>query len=381
MRGRTQLAAALIVLVAACEPQPSSSPSGTDAMPDVSALPAIEAAWDPIDLPDARGNRYANGVIADSDGFVVYGAAKGTAIAWTSADAADWDAVVLGGEGAPTKAAATGDATVLIGGGSTSRCPHPFAEFLWRGVTGDRSWEVVPFNARLFCAGGFPAIAARDDMFMVAGMGTGDVPFAWSSPDGLDWLDSQAGLPLDAPPPWALAATEEDFIELGRGERTEVRTNRDGREWLVAVAPPVAPAFNEGGPGMSPAVLLATSEGALAIYQEDDAGLHSAWLRQADGSWAPAAIAGLGAGDWISGGTTLGDVTCLFLTRRHEPARVLVSTDLVTWRELSIPDVKAVLGLARFDARLVLVVHGNRDDRGPDRALVFAADSAVLPTD
>jgi hypothetical protein len=377
------VAALLLVLAAACQPEASPTPHSTIAAPDVSAPPPpLAAAWRPVDLPDGRGKRYAAGVIADSDGFVVYGGSPDRPIAWSSADAITWEAEALpGGEGSPTKAAASADVTVLLGGGSTSRCAHPFAEFLWRRAAGDRNWEAVPFNPRLFCAGGSAAIAANAQGFMVAGMGTGDVPFAWSSADGLDWQDRAVGLPLEAPPPWALAATEEEFIELGRGERTEVRMTAEGQEWRLVPAPPVAPAFNPDGPGMSPAVLLATPGGALAVYQADDASVRSAWLRQADGTWALIELDGVAAGRWVSGGTTIGDVACLFVTRSGGSAAVLVSADLATWRELSIPAVRSVLALARFDGALVLVVAGNREHHGPNPPLVFLADAAVLRTE
>jgi hypothetical protein len=229
----------------------------------------------------------------------------------------------------------------------------------------------VPFVAPLFCAGGFAEIAATAHATAVVGMGTGDQPFAWQSVDGLAWRDASAGLPQNAPPS-LLTAFEDGFIELGRGERTDVRTSVDGREWREAEGPPVAPAFAAGAVGLSPAALLATTWGVLAVYQPDDAADQSAWRRESDGSWAQVRIEGVVPGDAIAGGIGMGDVAYLFVSREQQAA-LWRSNDLTTWSQLAIPDVSTLVGLASFGGKTVLVT-STRDPAGDEQPGIFVLD-------
>jgi hypothetical protein len=311
--------------------------------------------WTPVDLPDLVAPWSANGVIADSDGLVVYGGIGDRPAVWTSRDGLSWAAAALpGGFGFPASAAASTTATVLLGAGTTSRCAHPFGEFLWRRTSGATSWDAVPFVEPLFCAGGFAEISETRDAFAVVGMGTGDQPFAWQSGDGMAWRDAAAGIPFDAPPS-VVAGDAGGFLELGRGGRTDARTSIDGSAWSAVQAPPVPPAFNGDAPGMSPAVLLATPVGMLAIYQSDGADTRSAWRRNADGSWTEIKLVGFEPGDAISGGVTVLGTPFVF-GGRQGTANLWTSIDLATWTHVPIPEAMAVLGLATFGGRTVLVV-------------------------
>jgi hypothetical protein len=368
---RASFGIAASLVIAACQPGPTSAPTPADSPSATGVFLAsspVPATWNPVELPEAIGQWRVGGVIADPDGFVVFGSVNQLPLAWSSPDGRAWDAVVLqGGKGFPSRAATSDDATVLLGAGGTERCAHPFGEFLWRRLHGDRNWVPVPFD-ELFCAGGFPSIAASEDLFVVAGMGTGDQPFAWRSDDGLRWFDAAAGLPFDLPP-WALAATGGEFLELGRGQQTDARVTVDGTSWTSVPAPPAPPAFNAEPPGMDPAALLDTDGGLLAVYQAGDASRIAAWRRDEAGSWLEVPMP-TRPGDIISGGAFVDGRLFLFGTRAGV-AYLLTSSDLATWAEVQVPEVGAILGLASAGKRTVLVTVMTDPDGDFLRSIVF----------
>ena len=358
----------LAIVVLGCQPGPT--PSLATPLPAANQSLPPTGDWTPIELPDAAGTWFAAGVIADADGFVVYGGINDQPAVWTSTNGIDWTSGALPrGFGFPSQAAASTEATVLLGAGSTSLCAHPFGEALWRRAMGAATWEAVPFVERLFCAGGISEIAATNDDFAVVGMGTGDQPFAWQSDDGMAWRDAAQGLPPNTPPS-LVTAFNGGFLELGRGERTDVRRSTDGTRWDAVEAPPVPPAFNGDGQGMSPAALLSTKAGVLAIYASDGGRAISAWRRAADGSWTALQMVGLLPGDVISGGFGSGADAYLFLGR-GDSAALITSKDLASWTEVAIPRVGAILGLASFGERTVLVAYTPDPAGGPDVTSVF----------
>jgi hypothetical protein len=369
---------ALLVIalsLAACQTIATPTPPpGFGPVSTLTATPSTQGvAWTQLDLPDAIGVWHASGVIADADGFVIYGGVNDVPAAWTSGDGLGWTSVALAGrEGQPSAAAASADATVLIGGGSTSRCAHPVGEFLWRRVHGEAEWNQVPFREDLFCAGGSFSIAAREDLFMVAGMGTGDQPFAWRSADGLTWDDAAAGIPFDLPP-WAIGVSDEQFFELGRGGQPDVRVTVDGTAWARIDPPPVAPAFNGDQPGMEPVVALGTGGGATAIYSADDGSATAAWRRDGPSSWLEVPMPVAAFIERVSGATMIFGVPYLFIQGAGR-ARLSVSRDLVTWADVDVPDVAVILGLARHRDRLVLVGARLDADGEPTQYVAFVSD-------
>jgi hypothetical protein len=218
-------------------------------------------------------------------------------------------------------------------------------------------------------------MAATEDSLAVVGMGTGDQPFAWQSDDGLSWRDAAAAFPFDTPPS-LLTATAGGFLELGRGERTDVRASIDGRTWSAVEGPPVPPAFNGDAPGMSPEVLLATTLGALAIYESDGASNRSAWRRNPDASWSEVALQGFEPGDVISSGIAIGGRPFLFGSRQGA-ASLMTSTDLATWVPVPIPEGGGVLGLASVGERTVLVTYTPDPAVAPDVTRVYETSGSL----
>jgi hypothetical protein len=365
---RIALAVALALGALACQPSPTTPPLTPPASAATAETADPGGGWTPIELPDAGETWFAGGTVADSSGFLVFGGIGEVPAVWASSDGLDWHSAALPfGFGFPSEAAASLDATVLLGAGSTSRCAHPFGQSLWRRAAGADVWESVPFVEQLFCAGGFEEIAAAQHGFAVVGTGTGDQPFAWQSADGLAWHDASQGLPVNSPPN-LLAAFDGGFIELGRGERTDVRTSVDGARWAPAEAPPVPPAFNGDAIGMSPAALIATNAGVLAVYQAEGAVDRSAWLRGADGSWRQVPMTGVEPGDIVAGGFGIGDDAYLFLGRGNAAA-LMTSRDLLSWNEVAIPRADSILDLAVIGDRIVLVTH--KLELGGDVTRVF----------
>jgi hypothetical protein len=345
-------------LLSACGPESVATQPATATTTEAPTPTPVTIDWTPASLPDTAGSWLANGVVADAEGFLLFGAANDRPAVWTSADAEAWKSMPLAGLGVglgafPAYAARSDAATVLIGVGGTNQCAHPAREYLWRRGASDETWAAVPFVEALFCAGGVATLAATPAGFAVAGTNAGGIPFAWQSTDGSTWLDAGRGLAIDSPPA-VLAAIDDGFLLLGRGERTIAEASVDGRSWTIVQAPPVPPAFNtNGGLAMSPVVLIDTVLGPLAIFESDD-GLHSAWRRLPDDSWAGVTLANLVPPGRVSGGVSIDDRTYLFLIAGGR-GRLVVSKDLSAWTEILIPPLSSINGLAELGGRLVLV--------------------------
>ncbi len=341
---------ATAVLLVAC-----GTPSATSPAASITPSPAepagsahIPTGWVELNLADA-GPTHLAGVVANPDGFVVFGSVGPVPTVWTSPDGLEWVAARLPGfDVAPSQAVASDDGIVLLGQGSTDECARSDRAFVWVRSRGEVEWIRAAFN-ELFCAGGFARIATNGGRVVVAGTGTGEQPFAWVSDDGLTWRDGTPGLDLDAPL-WRLTATDEDFLVLSHGAPMSAYASPTGAGWRLVGAPPVLPPPN----GLQAWALLSTPLGVFAFVGDEDAVPFTAWRRDVDGSWTELEILGLGPGDFLAGGFVI-DGHPYLLVHRNGEGRVLTSEDLETWLEVPVPKVGSIAGMATHAGRTVLV--------------------------
>ena len=363
----------LTVTLSACDsiaPSPPVSGPATQAMPattfDLGPVPAL--TWTEVELPNAEGGTLGRVIVAP-DGFLIFGGIADRSLTWWSADGASWVAAILPSNGAdhlPWVGTSTATATVLVGSGTAVQCAHPFGEVLWRRERGEPAFSVVPFDANLFCAGGSFSIAAFEERFVVAGRGTGEQPFAWLSDDGQHWVDGSNGLSFDAPPE-ILALTNAGFMEIGYGPITDVRLlGPDG--WTRIAPPPVQSAAE----GMQPVILVSTAAGPLAIFQSSDGDRASAWLRDANGAWSQASLAGI-PGGFLQAGTSVRGVPYLHVFDGAQ-AHLYASADLTNWVEVQTPGLSEIGSLAVVGNRVVIVGNKGPYEMGLGDPGVFIAD-------
>lgn len=292
---------------------------------------------------------------------------------WTSANGIDWESRQLPGFDVAIYEATVGsDATVLLGEGATAQCDHPSRGVMWRRVHGEAEWASVPFH-EMFCAGGFGQLAAGSAGFVVTS--AGEQPFAWASREGWIWGDGTMTLEFESPPR-RLTTIGEEYLTLGRGERTNALISGDGLTWRPVAAPPVPPPF--GLDGVEISVLLETRVGILAFFTDEEAVPKSAWRRELDGSWTRLGIFGLEAIDYVEGGFGLDGRPYLMIHRNNE-ARLLTSVDLENWVELPVPRVGEIVGMARHADRTVLVatVFEPQPNMGLGVFVVYVSDGSA----
>ena len=226
--GRLWLGVGLACAIVACAPAPSSEPPpATTSVPTDTA----SAKWVAVDVDEAE--LQAGDVVADSSGFFLIGSIGQEPLVLESADGVAWATSVLpptpAGKMAPWTGAASADTLVVMGGGETDQCAHPFAETTWALSTGGE-WVVAPFQD-LFCAGGGLQIVTDDTSFVVAGNGFGEVPTAWQSSDGLNWVDRSRAAGFGQQP-WDVVFDGHDFVEISRGAPVPtISTSADGLDW------------------------------------------------------------------------------------------------------------------------------------------------------
>jgi hypothetical protein len=218
------VAVALLVALGGCGTAPPPTPSPAP------SIPAL-AGWRPITLPaDDPLVGYAT-VVATPTGFVVAGGYLDRPAVWSSSDGEQWaEGSITGDTRNPFDAILWGDRVLLVGAGEFGPgCGHPHAIDTWVG-DGAGTWLHAPFQ-QVFCAGGSASAAVAGSLAVIAGAGSGDVPYAWSSDDGLHWADhtgefGQAGLPFVA------LTTSAGFVALGAGqEGAWLERSLDGSRW------------------------------------------------------------------------------------------------------------------------------------------------------
>ena len=215
---------ALLVALGGCgtAPAPTRSPE-----PSVPAL----SGWQPTTLPAADPLVGYGTVVATRIGFVVAGGYLDRPAAWSSSDGEQWTEDPIPGDTRnPSDSIVWGDRVLLVGAGEFGPgCGHPHAIDTWVG-DGTGNWLHAPFQ-QLFCAGGTPAVAVAGGLAVIVGAGSGDVPYAWSSEDGLHW-DDHAGAFTEVGLPFKVLATPAGFVALGVGEQgTWFERSADGARW------------------------------------------------------------------------------------------------------------------------------------------------------
>lgn len=344
------------------EPSPSTAtgaPSTGAAVASPTAGPLATAAteaWRLVELPDASGATQIADVIA-RHGFVAAAAASGTTdnhgTAWTSLDdGASWTAEPMpGSAGFLGRLVPWGDRILAIGEGD-GNCPHPSMVEIWVRSSGGR-WTAAPADPT-FCAGGTASAAAHGPTAVIAGAGTGDVAYEWSSTDGLRWTDRSDV--LGGLLPAGIAADGSGFLAVGSGfapAAAWAAHSKDGRVWDGSHPIP-------GTVGMSIMGDPVEFKGDLAIFARDPAGAVGILRPDGEGGWRSEAARGLN-GDTVSRFVAVGGSLVALGGDRQGPA-MWVSADGTAWRALALPpEAKAsgssatLTGVAVADGHAYLV--------------------------
>jgi hypothetical protein len=260
------------------------------------------------------------------------GQAAELARAWNSPDGLAWAVDQLPGDGrTPSLVIPWKDQVVAIGGGVSNRCAHPAALDSWLR-TSDGVWQEAPW-AELFCAGGTPTAAAASDHVVVAGSGTGDVPFLLFSNDAMRWTD----IPLapDVGFPRSVASLGDTDVLMGTSLEGGVwaSVSQGGVSWSTPT--PL------GGPAADVLAVLALNGTFVAILRTV-AGVVGAY-ESADGvSWTSAQAVGID-------GQQVGRIVAVegglvALGADESGPRLSVSADGTNWRAVAVPVDVGVTG-------------------------------------
>jgi hypothetical protein len=340
---RSARATALVALVALAScgfaPAPSPSPPAS-----VAGL----GRWQPVSLPAADPLVGYGTVVATPTGFVVAGGYVDRPAAWSSPDGVVWlENSIPGDTRNPSQSIVWGDRVLLVGVGEFGPgCGHPFAIDTWVG-DGTGSWLHAPFQ-QIFCAGGLPSVATAGDLAVIVGAGTGDVPYAWTSADGLHWED-HPGAFADIGLPFTVLATTAGFVTIGVGEQgTWFERSADGVRWrdlVILPAPRDARPIGATVVGTRLVVMLGEPAGTVVRLSSEEA---STWtVDRVDGLVATALnrIEAVPGGLVALGGDDTGPT-------------MFVSPDGLAWRRVVLPETARggyVTDVAVGNGRAVMV--------------------------
>jgi hypothetical protein len=360
------LVATMLILVAACAalpnpPSPSSTtPSAspgaslfgphttTSPIAVASRLASLTDDWQRVwPTPDDREGFLVD-VIATRTGFVAVGAdSLQHPFALSSADGASWTSeVVPGRQFGPAALIPWGDQVLGVASGGLP-CAHPFGVDTWIRAA-DASWTEAAFD-ELFCSGASLDPVIVDDAPIVVGTGPGDNPVAWSSADGLHWVDHSqvfAGLL-----PHAVATDGQTAVAFGEGDSgLWTSTTADGHSWS-----PTSPI-----PGTSTGIVIHAAfwiDGRPTVIASEGRAVGTI-QPGANGGWTTQPADTLDA-DQL--GTIRSDGTGLLAVGGVDTAAMAwVSADGVRWRRLVLPDVlgapsASVQAVAIRDGRAILL--------------------------
>jgi hypothetical protein len=318
------------IVVAACGPGPT--PSVAQTAEPVATTDAADP-WTRIDVPDPGG--VFNDIATTESGVVIVGAAGPAAQlarAWNSPDGLAWAVDQMPSDGrTPSLLMSWKDQLVAIGGGVSNRCAHPAALDSWLR-TSDGVWQEAPW-ADIFCAGGTPSAAAASDHVVVAGSGTGDVPFLWFSNDALRWTDIP--LPRDVGFARAVASIGDTDVLMGTSLEGAVwvSSSRGGISWSTPVS--------IGGPAAD-VLAVVSLDGRFVAILRTEAGVVGAY-ESADGvGWTSAQAVGID-------GQQVGRVVAIegglvALGADESGPKLWVSTNGTSWRAVKVPRDAGVTG-------------------------------------
>ncbi len=319
----------MALLLAACS-SPAPSPSLTAAPTEGSVAPVDPVGeWTRIDPSGFAG--FFIDVATTPSGLVIAGwggEAGEIPLSWDSPDGVTWQVDQLPGDGrVPGLLVPWGDRVVAVGLGQSNLCAHPAAIDTWlRGADG--AWEEAPWDP-IFCAGGTPSAAAAQDHILVAGIGTGDVPYLWVSKDGLRWTDIP--LPRELGAPRAVASNGGPDVLMGR--------RLDGGIW-VSISPngttwSIPAAF--AAPPEADVMAVLPLEGGFVAMVRDGSGAVGAYRSDDGVTWEAAEATGLDANRVVRIVAVEGALVALGGDELGRPA-MWVSADGTSWRAAAVPD-------------------------------------------
>jgi hypothetical protein len=370
----TLLVVGVVTLVAACSsppvpspsPVPSSEPSGSASTAAASPHPSASGAsaspapsagvddvWTLAGFGDVASSTQVRSVIDVDDGFVAVGSSGGAgevAMAWHSTDGTTWEAETIAGRGtSPSSLVVWEERVLALGGGQSARCAHPGELDVWVRER-DATWTEAPFD-RLFCAGGIVTPVILRDRPWLIGDGSGDVPVAMDSDDGLTWADHRDRVgdvflwnaAVDGTGLWVMAraVAGDDWLALH---------TRDGTEWTTRPLGAGAEALDN--------VLAATVvEDRLVVLVTTPRGIRRLSPTDA-GGWDVRAVTGLPSPDLSSVIATGGGLVAI-ATHEDGTTDLWASSDGIAWRRVALPSEAGsgttLLGAAIHQGRAVLV--------------------------
>ena len=269
----------------ASSPAPSAAPSAeasiaASASIVVSSSPTTGAAsWHMVSLPNQASIISLVDITAGPNAIVAIGGTgpNGAGAAWSSGDQGQtWNEEMIPADSrTPNRIVAWGEKFLVAGAGEFD-CPHPFALQTWVRITG-AVWAAAP-DSPIFCVGGSAEVAVQDGKAVLVGTGTGDVPFVWSSSDGLRWTDRSSAVHPDMAPQ-AIVSGDAGFTVFGSSPTGPwALSSADGSTWTIEALPgnqgvSILAAFLREGR----AAALAESGGAVGVLSKDASG---AWLTE-----------------------------------------------------------------------------------------------------
>lgn len=355
MAFRTTLLLGLLVAAGCSTPptMPTGPSSSTAPFSSSSAVARVEpsAAGDDPSLPDgwqlvwpgdADGPAARlSAVVATPAGFTVVGTdlVAHHGVALDSVDGGHWTvAPVPSRFGGPNAVIGWGDRLLATGGGE-ARCAHPSGADTWVRAA-DGTWTEAP-ESDLLCNGLTIQPMIVDGLAIAVGSGPGDNPIAWSSDDGLRWIDR--GAPLAGLLPQGVTGDGSSAFTVAWSDRgIFASTSDDGITWTEPVPIAGLPAdlhvegvfVRDGRP-----TIVATVGGVAGLIHLDDSG-----------AWTTTRIDAFGGDDLRTIRPIPGGLLAIGSTERGGFA--WVSADGTSWRPVALPMGLADAGGAVADVAI-----------------------------